>query len=493
MKTPLQTLRHVFGYPAFRGEQGKIIRQLMGGGNALVLMPTGGGKSLCYQIPAILRQGVGVVISPLVALMQDQVDALKKLGVRAAFLNSTLSKQLILETEQLVMHRGLDLLYVSPERALNVSFASILDELHQKGDLALFAIDEAHCISQWGHDFRKDYLRLAELPERYPDVPRIALTATADDKTRQEITSKLRLDDAPAFISSFDRPNISYSVVVRQDGRRQLLRFLGGHQHETGIVYCLTRDEVEQITLWLCRQGINALPYHAGLSPSERVKNQNTFLRKKGIVMVATNAFGMGIDKPDVRFVAHLGIPKSVEAYYQETGRAGRDGLPAEAWMCYGLNDAMVHRQRIDDSECNPRRKRVEGMKLDAMVNWCQTAGCRRVQILEYFGEKSSACGNCDNCLVPSAPVVEQEFQFNGSPTANQVIAANEPRLEMLHTWRRDIARATQVPPFYVLSNRTLYLLSVSCISTATELSLVSGVGKVKAKKYGRTLLPLLK
>lgn len=491
MKTPLQTLRQVFGHPAFRGEQAKIIRQIMDGGDALVLMPTGGGKSLCYQIPAIRRHGVGVVVSPLIALMQDQVDALRKLGVRAAYLNSTLDGQVVIDTEQRVLRGEIDLIYVSPERVLKKSFAAILDQLYRTGSLALFAIDEAHCISQWGHDFRPDYRRLSQLHERYPNVPRIALTATADDRTRREIASQLCLDDAPAFVSSFDRPNICYSVVQRGNRHQQLINFMGGHRHEAGIVYCMTRDDVEETALWLNGNGINALPYHAGLVPAVRKKNQDRFLREDGMVMVATNAFGMGIDKPDVRFVAHLGLPKSMEAYYQETGRAGRDGLPADAWMCYGLNDAMVHRRRIDDSKCSPRRMRVEGMKLDAMLGWCRTTSCRRALLLNYFSEKADACGNCDNCLAP--PTADDTVPpKKRACSAVQTHDATDPLFLALRAWRSDTAQEQQVPAFAVFSDRTLYRLTVSRPATQTNLGLVAGVGPDKASRYGRDLLRLL-
>ncbi len=398
----LDLLHRVFGYAAFRGPQAEIVDHVAGGGDALVLMPTGGGKSLCFQIPALLRPGVGIVVSPLIALMQDQVDTLREAGVRAAFLNSTLDFAAVVETEKALFAGALDLLYVAPERLLTERFLNLLDRLNVAGKLALFAIDEAHCVSQWGHDFRPEYIQLSVLHERYPAVPRIALTATADDLTRREILARLGLEEARVFISSFDRPNIRYTVVERDNPRRQLLDFLAGHAGEAGIVYCLSRKKVDETAAWLVEQGIAALPYHAGLDTATRTKHQQRFLREEGIVMVATIAFGMGIDKPDVRFVAHLDLPKSLEAYYQETGRAGRDGEPAEAWMTYGLNDVVIHRQRIDESEAGEEQKRIERGKLDALLAWCETAECRRTRLLAYFAEaREGRCGNCDTCLEP--------------------------------------------------------------------------------------------
>ncbi|MES2770987.1 MAG: DNA helicase RecQ [Pseudomonadota bacterium] len=397
----LETLRRVFGYPAFRGDQAEVIARVIAGGDALVLMPTGGGKSLCYQIPALLRQGVGIVVSPLIALMQDQVDALRLAGVRAAFLNSTLDFSAVLDTERRLMRGELDLLYVAPERLLTERFIALLDQLIERNQLALFAIDEAHCVSQWGHDFRPEYIQLSMLHERYPSIPRIALTATADEITRQEIITRLGLDGAKTFISSFDRPNIRYSIVERNHPRKQLLAFLADHRHEAGIVYCLSRRKVDETANWLNEQGILALPYHAGLAASSRQQHQQRFLREEGIVMVATIAFGMGIDKPDVRFVAHLDLPKSLEAYYQETGRAGRDGEASEAWMTYGLNDVVIHRQMIDESTAPDAQKRVERQKLEAMLAFCESAQCRRVVLLNYFGEAATPCANCDVCLDP--------------------------------------------------------------------------------------------
>ncbi|KAF0161837.1 MAG: ATP-dependent DNA helicase RecQ [Rhodocyclaceae bacterium] len=401
MSAPLETLRRVFGYPSFRGPQEEIIEHLIGGGDALVLMPTGGGKSLCYQIPALLREGVGVVVSPLIALMQDQVDALLQAGVRAAFLNSSQDYATASEVERRLRMDELDLIYVAPERLLTERFLGVMDHLVGRNRLALFAIDEAHCVSQWGHDFRPEYIQLSALHQRYPTVPRIALTATADHLTRQEIITRLGLDAARVFISSFDRPNIRYTVVERDNPRRQLLDFLAGQRGAAGIVYCLSRKKVDETAAWLNQQGITALPYHAGLDAGMRLNHQQRFLREDGIVMVATIAFGMGIDKPDVRFVAHLDLPKSLEAYYQETGRAGRDGEPAEAWMTYGLNDVVIHRLRIDESAASEEQKRVERSKLDALLAWCETAVCRRALLLKYFSEEAEACGNCDTCLDP--------------------------------------------------------------------------------------------
>ena len=401
MSSALQTLRRIFGFEAFRGAQAEIVEHLVAGGDALVLMPTGGGKSLCYQLPALLRPGVAVVVSPLIALMQDQVDALLQAGVRAAFLNSSLEREAAIEVERKLRDDELDLIYVAPERLLTERFLARLDSLAAGGRLALFAIDEAHCVSQWGHDFRPEYIQLAVLHQRWPAVPRIALTATADQMTRREIIDRLGLGAARIFVASFDRPNIRYSVVERANPRRQLLDFLAAHRNEAGIVYCLSRRKVEETAEWLVQQGIVALPYHAGLDQAVRQRHQQRFQREDGVVMVATIAFGMGIDKPDVRFVAHVDLPKSLEAYYQETGRAGRDGEPAEAWMIYGLNDVVIHRMRIDESMAGEEQKRIERGKLDALLAWCETMQCRRRVLLSYFGEETGACGNCDTCLEP--------------------------------------------------------------------------------------------
>ncbi len=397
-ESPEALLQRVFGHAAFRGAQAAIVDHVAGGHDALVLMPTGGGKSLCYQLPALLRDGVGIVVSPLIALMQDQVDALRQLGVRAACLNSTLDTETALAVERQLLAGELDLLYVAPERLLTPRFLSLLE----RAPLALFAIDEAHCVSQWGHDFRPEYRELAVLHERWPQIPRIALTATADPPTQREIAERLQLQDARHFASSFDRPNIRYSVVQKEDAKRQLLDFLQGHAGESGIVYCLSRRKVEDTAAFLAERGIDALPYHAGMDADTRAANQRRFLRGEGVVMVATIAFGMGIDKPDVRFVAHVDLPKSIEGYYQETGRAGRDGEPAEAWMCYGLGDLVLLRQMIEQSESGAERKRLEHRKLDALVGYCESMRCRRQVLLENFGERyADACGNCDNCLQP--------------------------------------------------------------------------------------------
>ncbi len=393
-----RVLQTVFGYSAFRGEQADIVELVAAGGDALVLMPTGGGKSLCYQIPSLMRDGCGVVISPLIALMQDQVDALAELGVRAAFLNSTQDFDEVLRIERALRRGELDLLYVAPERLLTSRCLELLDAAH----IALFAIDEAHCVSQWGHDFRPEYIRLSVLHERYPQVPRIALTATADFQTRDEIVQRLQLQGARQFISSFDRPNIRYQIVEKENVKRQLLDFIRGeHEGDAGIVYCLSRKKVEEAAEFLNESGIPALAYHAGMDSRLRSAHQSRFLREEGIVMVATIAFGMGIDKPDVRFVAHLDLPKSIEGYYQETGRAGRDGQPADAWMAYGLQDVVQQRRMIDESDADIQFKRVQSARLDAMLGLCETLGCRRVRLLDYFGQASAPCGNCDTCLNP--------------------------------------------------------------------------------------------
>jgi ATP-dependent DNA helicase RecQ len=394
----LDTLHRVFGYDAFRGNQAEIINHVIGGGDALVLMPTGGGKSLCYQIPALVREGTGVVISPLIALMQDQVDALTAVGARAGFLNSTQDAAQRREVERAFLAGELDLLYLAPERLKIESTSALID----RGKVSLFAIDEAHCVAQWGHDFRPDYLQLSMLHERWPEVPRIALTATATEQTHKEIQKRLQLGQARHFVASFDRPNIQYRIVSKDSPQQQLLELLRSeHPGDAGIVYCLSRASVEKTAAFLVQNGIPALPYHAGLDARVRAANQSRFLREDGMVMVATIAFGMGIDKPDVRFVAHLDLPKSVEGYYQETGRAGRDGLPSTAWLAYGLQDVMQQRRMIDQSEGDAEHRRRLSAHLDAMLALCETVECRRVQLLAYFGETSTPCGNCDTCLAP--------------------------------------------------------------------------------------------
>jgi ATP-dependent DNA helicase RecQ len=399
MRTPVEVLNTVFGYPSFRGDQAEVIDTVVAGGDALVLMPTGGGKSLCYQVPALARPGTGVVISPLIALMQDQVDALAALGVRAAFLNSTQTAAERRAVEAAYSAGELDLLYLAPERLAVPSTLALLD----RGRIALFAIDEAHCVSQWGHDFRPEYLRLAMLGERWPAVPRVALTATATSATAQEIVTRLGLGDARQFVASFDRPNIEYRIVPKDNPRQQLLTLLRTeHAGDAGIVYCLSRKSVEATAAFLSASGITALPYHAGLDATVRAANQSRFLREPGLVMVATIAFGMGIDKPDVRFVAHLDLPKSVEGYYQETGRAGRDGAPATAWLAYGLADVVQQRKMIDGSDGDATHRRRLGQHLDAMLALCETVECRRTQLLAYFGQHGgTACGNCDTCTAP--------------------------------------------------------------------------------------------
>ena len=426
---PLDILQEVFGYPAFRGQQAAVVDQACGGGDALVLMPTGGGKSLCYQVPAISRHraglGVTLVVSPLIALMHDQVGALGEAGVAAAFLNSTLEGDEARRTERDLLSGRLVLLYAAPERILTPRFLAMLDSLHERGKLSLIAIDEAHCVSQWGHDFREEYLGLSQLHERYPTVPRLALTATADDHTRADIVARLALGDAQHFVASFDRPNIRYVIVEKNEPRKQLLRWLQAeHDGDAGIIYCQSRKKVEETATWLEGEGISALPYHAGLDAEVRRRHQDRFLRQDGIVMVATIAFGMGIDKPDVRFVAHLDLPKNIEGYYQETGRAGRDGGPATAWMTYGLADVVNQRRMIDEGEAAEDFKRLQRGKLDALLALAEAHDCRRVRLLAYFGEHSPPaaatgeqgeddrhdgtveapryrCGNCDNCLQP--------------------------------------------------------------------------------------------
>lgn len=413
LSLPRKILNDVFGYAEFRGAQAEIVDQIVNGGDALVLMPTGGGKSICFQIPSLIRDGAGIVVSPLIALMQDQVDALLQAGVKAAFLNSSLDANEARKVEQQLLNAELDLLYVAPERLLTPRFLSLLS--HSK--IALFAIDEAHCVSQWGHDFRPEYRELTILHERFPDIPRIALTATADAPTRREIIERLSLAGAKQFVSSFDRPNICYSITQKTDAKNQLLDFLADHRNEAGIVYCLSRKKVEATADWLCGRGFTALPYHAGLDAAIRATHQKRFLREDGIIIVATIAFGMGIDKPDVRFVAHLDLPKSVESYYQETGRAGRDGQPAHAWLAYGLSDVVSLSQMIENSDSSQDRKRLQKQKLDALLGFCETIQCRRQTLLHYFGESyKNTCGNCDNCIDPPKT-------WNGTVSAQKALS----------------------------------------------------------------------
>ncbi len=414
MKRAQNILKSIFGYDEFRHAQQDIIQTLLNGNDALVLMPTGGGKSLCYQIPALVREGTAIVISPLIALMQDQVDALRQLGIKAAFLNSSLGQDEAYAIQQQLLNGELDLLYVAPERLQNSAMLALLDRCK----LSLFAIDEAHCVSQWGHDFRPDYQQLKLLHQRYPSIPRIALTATADQRTRDEIISQLQLDDARVFINSFDRPNIHYAISEGNNAKQRLWQFIAdNHPQDAGIVYCLSRKKVEETARWLADQGRDALPYHAGLPQEVRQRNQQRFLRDERVIIVATIAFGMGIDKPDVRFVAHLNLPKSIEAYYQETGRAGRDGAPANAWMAYGLQDVITLRQFMQDSNADEAHKRMEHHKLESMLGFCELITCRRQSLLRYFDEASpEPCGNCDNCLQPPA-------KWDGTESAQKALS----------------------------------------------------------------------
>ena len=412
-KTPLDVLKNTYGYDAFRGNQEKAINRLTDGGNAFVLMPTGSGKSLCYQIPSLCRDGVGIIVSPLIALMHDQVTALEQIGIRAAAINSNMSGSEIGQTKQRMRNGEIDMVYVAPERLLMDDFLDLLDEIH----IALFAIDEAHCVSQWGHDFRPHYTELSLLAQRYPQTPRIALTATADGPTRKDIVERLGFDNDDVFVSGFDRPNIHYSIVEKNNAKKQMLAFIQeNHPDDSGIVYCRSRKATEDVALWLQGQGYTALPYHAGMSSEERAENQDRFLREEKIIMVATIAFGMGIDKPDVRFVVHMSIPKNIEAYYQETGRAGRDGLPSNALMIYGISDAAMLRGFIENSTAPDTQKRIEHHKLNALLGLCEAACCRRQVLLEYFSDSCEPCNNCDTCLTPPET-------FDGTISAQKAIS----------------------------------------------------------------------
>lgn len=412
-KSPRQILKQVFGYDGFRGAQEEIINEVINGKNCLVLMPTGGGKSLCYQIPALYLDGLTVVVSPLIALMQDQVSALKLAGVEAAAINSSMSASHIFEIKNLIKEKKLKLLYVAPERLLMADFLDLLSNVK----ISLFAIDEAHCVSQWGHDFRPVYTELAVLAKNFPNTPRIALTATADIPTRQDIISRLHLENGKVFVASFDRPNINYTISLRENSKKQLLEFIKtNHKNDSGIVYCLSRKTTEETAAWLKEEGFNAFAYHAGMDAASRNKNLEKFLTEDGVIMVATIAFGMGIDKPDVRFVAHMNVPKNIEAYYQETGRAGRDGLPADAWMSYGLNDIATQRNFIEESNASENQKRIERQKLNSLLGLCEATNCRRQILLEYFGDKCAPCGNCDNCL-------NSPESFDGTIAAQKAIS----------------------------------------------------------------------
>ncbi len=423
----LSILKNTFGYDEFRGQQADIISQAIAGEDVLVLMPTGGGKSLCYQIPALVRQGVGVVISPLIALMQDQVDALAQLGLNARFLNSTLTNEQVSDIEQQLSKGSIDMLYIAPERLIKPRTLSLLAQLQ----ISLFAIDEAHCVSQWGHDFRGDYLQLTLLAQKFPNVPRMALTATANEQTKQEIITRLKLETAKKYVSGFDRPNIQYHISHKDNVKKQLVNFIkNNHANDSGIVYCLSRKRVESFAQYLSQQGFTALPYHAGLSSELREQHQKRFLREDNIIIVATIAFGMGIDKPDVRFVVHIDLPKSIEAYYQETGRAGRDGLPSSAWMIYGLQDVVFLKQMMQESQANEQFKHAERNKLEAMLGLCEVTGCRRKVILNYFNEPTSDyCGNCDNCLVP----VETWDGAVAAQKALSTVYRSEQRFGVIH------------------------------------------------------------
>jgi ATP-dependent DNA helicase RecQ len=511
----LEILRHTFGYPDFRGDQGEIITHVIGGGNALVLMPTGGGKSLCYQIPAIVRPGAGIIVSPLIALMQDQVAALRHLGLKAAALNSTTPPFEAAEIRQDLRDGAIDLVYVAPERLVSEDMLRLLDNC----DLALFAIDEAHCVSQWGHDFRPHYAELSVLAERYPNTPRIALTATADPPTRADIVDRLGLKGAKSFVGGFDRPNIHYRIVEKTDADKQILAFIrDGHAGESGIIYCLSRAKTEETANFLVNNGIKALAYHAGLDARLRAHNQARFQGEEGVVVVATIAFGMGIDKPDVRFVAHAGVPKNIEAYYQETGRAGRDGLPAEALLLYSQRDIGQQRGFIMRGGASDEQKKIEHKKLDALTRLCEATTCRRQILLAYFGDTSGPCGNCDACE-PKA-LVKSRLKSAGGPgygrasfaasgvgdraergrprrafgaaDDNDVGEADGRLLAALKDLRSALARQHSVPSYVILHDKTLIELATKKPVQIADLSGISGIGDKKLQLYGREIIDMI-